>query len=229
MTRSEILAEAKPITFTPEMVRAILDGRKSQTRRVIKPNVPGLELWEMDNSHTPYVMDSYGPHHPRYVRKTPGFDYRGQLLYVRETFTRFGNNYYHKASCIKCNADSVVRCSTCIHETGQVKWMPSIHMPKSAARLFLRVTGVRAERLNSISARDSKDEGIKVWGDGCIDGLAFGCYNWEKCFYDTCERPIELYHELWDTIYAKKDGGAYAWDKNPWVFVYCFEKVEVTG
>ena len=96
-------------------------------------------------------------------------------------------------------------------------------MPHEAARIILRVTNVRVERLQDISVQDAKDEGIKVHANGCKDGLAFGCYNGDDCVYNRCKRPIEYFHELWESINAKR---GYGWDTNPWVWVVEFERCE---
>lgn len=113
-------------------------------------------------------------------------------------------------------------------EIENAKWRPSIHMPKQAARIFLRVTDVRVERLQEISVQNAKDEGIRVHANGCIDGLAFGCYNGDKCVNNICTRPIEYFAELWNSTLTAPDKfmlSPYRWERNPWVFVYEFERM----
>ncbi|MEA4875312.1 hypothetical protein, partial [Anaerorhabdus sp.] len=141
MRRSELLKLAKPILFNSEMVRAIMDGRKTVTRRIIK--LPKCGYW--DNDPPRGVI-------PRYKN--------GDILYVRETFmehrTYFIKNIFDDPT-ILYKADylgdeDLMNC-------GIDRWKPSIHMPKKYARTFLEVTGVRVERLQSIQEEDCFKEG----------------------------------------------------------------------
>lgn len=213
----------KPIIFSTPMVQAILAGRKTQTRRVIKINgypitspTESLELTEDGliyhsvNSMSGYYKLSYQP---------------SDILWVRETWQHLRIKKPHRAIPIDFNfikyiykADGEIANS----DGTPFKWRPSIHMPREAARIFLRVLNVRVERLQDISVQDAKNEGIRVHANGCVDGLAFGCYNGDDCVYNRCKRPIEYFHELWDSINAKR---GYGWNKNPWVWVYEFEKI----
>jgi len=165
----------KPIIFCTPMVQAILEGRKTQTRRVIKPQ-PDAGL--MPNKYA-------APYKP------------GDILWVRETW----KPDYHDEDgyCYKADGDREMYPNNLLH------WRPSIHMPRAAARIFLRVTDVRAERVQDISAEDAHSEGIACIHDEISECAAFAA--------------------LWDEINAKRDGGRYAWERNPWVWAYTFERI----
>lgn len=202
----------KPILFnkqiSTEMVRAILDGRKSCTRRLVKP--------QPDEKHTfplGFVTDStekkevgcfgfgineYGgsiqyakpPYQP------------GDTLYVRETWMDYAGLTMYKADCDIYRLDS-------LNFAGFV-WHPSIHMPKGAARIWLRATDVRVERLQEIDGKGCVKEGIeeehlKYVGDEFVKGM---------------------FHDLWDSTIKKSDLDRYSWDANPWVWVIGFERCE---
>lgn len=221
MTRTEALRIAKPILFNTEMVRAIMDGRKTQTRRVIKPHNPikaaseeyhqGEGLWIEHNSddETLYIKDySVSPCWFRvsdYIRK---YALTSDILYVRETWMKtdvFGT----QNSCLyKANTE---QNETIFEVTGQEpKWRPSIHMPKEAARIFLRVTDVRAERVQDITAAECVREGIP-----------------QESLAEVGEDfTIGQFHDLWDSTINKSNLPLYGWNANPWVWVYSFERME---
>lgn len=218
MNREKLLKVAKPILFNTEMVRAILGDRKTQTRRAIKIdeekiyklaccngkwNEADLNVWE-------HILDWYAKEKAKSRYKV------GDILYVRETWQNICAcplQYAYKAD-------------------GEFEpyspWKPSIHMPKDAARIFLKVTNVRVEMLQDISVQNAKDEGIKVHANGCVDGLAFGCYNGDKCVNNICTRPIEYFAEIWDSTQKAPNkfmSSPYRWERNPWVFAYEFERM----
>lgn len=226
MTRDEILSVAKPILFNTEMVRAILDGRKTETRRAIK--------LKYDNTHIEIRKDKYGksvielqndvegetfgtnPNGSHWrkllacIEKYPPYK-KGDILYVRETWSTYcqnGKEYY-----IYKTHDHNRKI---LEEVGNVliKWDPSIHMPKEATRIFLKVTGVRAERLQDIT-----DEGIEREG---FDGIIFAGEE-----TGTPAIALSRYIELWNSTIPKKNRELYSWNANPWVWVVEFERVEV--
>ncbi len=205
----------KPIIFSTDMVRAILDGRKTQTRRVIKPqpdNVPegayidpynynynSFTVWTSDNK---MCLHCGGDRRNTAHWKAP---YKpGQKLWVRETWmpeTEQGiptGGYIYRASSNKPEPDGRV----------SLKWRPSIHMPKEAARIFLLVTNVLVERLQEITTEDATAE---------------GCY----CVYESAipfqRLKGQSFEATWDSMYAKK---GYSWGSNPWVWVIEFERTE---
>lgn len=179
----------KPILFSTEMVRAILDGRKTQTRRVINPQYAE----KSDGTREPldkYAADGILAECGKYVR--------GDILWVRESFCP---RYFDDGRpAYKADYDGG-RIGDVVPEP---KWKPSIHMPRTAARLFLRVTDVRAERVQDIS-----------YDDGAI---------WAEGIPATHDRNSEIRHfiELWDSLNARRGFG---WDANPWVWVYEFERI----
>lgn len=199
----------KPILFNTEMVKAILAGRKTQTRRVIKN--------EMTISVLGYMIEG-GKRTDDFVQRNAQYKI-GDILWVRETFakpplTAFGVPYIHKAG-----FDRTI-CG----------WKPSIHMPKEAARIFLKVTKVRCERLQDISQSDSLAEGILVEkqplknNDGWHypkNYLAKNNGDFGPTHFGIGQYKIS-FETLWDSINAKK----HPWESNPWVWVYDFERIE---
>ena len=201
----------KPILLSTQEVRSILAGRKTQVRRVVKPqpvaHSPVIDI--IQKSHPPYKnhwllktahagMPCDGKHYGGYwVRPSCQ---TGDILYVRETWRWCADaeGYCYKASRPYTFDNCRKYESVCAHYP---KWRSSATMPRAAARIFLRVTGVRVERVQSIAMRDCIKEGIelKEFGNAKHD-----------------------YAELWDSCYAKK---GYGWDSNPWVWVYDFERV----
>ncbi|MCL2223593.1 MAG: hypothetical protein FWB96_01350 [Defluviitaleaceae bacterium] len=198
----------KPIIFSTAMVQAILAGDKTQTRRVIKPQ-PCAEAtafhkfihsedcgWEarFSNSHSNAVCD-------RKVRID-----NGDILYVRETWAHSkepsenDTGQDHEGYLYKATDTTNGKYST-------VKWKPSIHMPKAAARLFLRVTNVRVEQLQDISINDCCREG------------------YDTKFYSKFDGARDWFFHLWNSINAER---GYPWSSNPWVWVYEFERITET-
>ena len=181
----------KPILFNTEMVRAILEGRKTVTRRPVKPQ-PAGELRRMGaDSCYPGCFAAEGEdrvYRPPYMA--------GDVLYVRETWAelpvspgghfRPNGVYYYKAGPEEAPEGYMKR------------WRPSIHMPREAARIFLRVTAVGAERLQEID-----DFGVEA------EGLEIGCY----------------FDELWDSTIKPKNRSTYGWEANPWVWMIEFEQI----
>jgi hypothetical protein len=188
----------KPIIFSTPMVQAILDGKKTQTRRVIKID-DAPENWKISIAGTSIVRtEPYDVKLPRYAA--------GDILWVRETWCeRLGvvdkGLYIYKAH---------VEPQDEIHQYAldQNKWRPSIFMPREAARLFLRVKNVRVERLQDITEEDARAEGMsKTLVDGVVFISAKGNF-----------------HVFWDSLNIKR---GYGWDTNPWVWVIEFERVKV--
>ena len=188
----------KPILFYTEMVRAILDGSKTQTRRLVK-NIPLHEPYFEVVDGTPYACDGDGEWHQA-VEFSPIQE--GDVLYVRETWQRlsdFGQvRYEYRAD--HWDDDLV--------DGMYITWRPSIHMPKEAARLFLRVTGVRCERLQDMTPEDcANDGGFEPYAVKTV-GVA------------------PLFGELWNRTIDKDSMFRYGWNANPWVWVIEFERCE---
>ncbi len=205
----------KPMLFNTEMVRAILEGRKAVTRRVVKP--------QPEERHIPGESGCYTYHSiPCGLDGLTNFSpYRpGDILYVRETFFEHKNHFYYKA-------DGKHEVLAMLGIT--FKWRPSIHMPRKAARIFLRVTDVRVERLQNLGIEEALEEGITPTNrpGGCRCRFAFdGCME-EPCSNRTAyeiERHVEPFAQLWDSTIKKADHALYGWEANPWVWVIEFER-----
>ncbi len=202
-----------PILFNVEMVRAILDGRKTVTRRLVK------FLSRKNPNWTGYVKDGlmlYNGRNEPCIKKAP---YQpGDILYVRESYSELSFGYVYKAD--GENID---------HLGNVIKWHPSIHMPKEAARIWLKVTDVRVERLQDMKPVDVIKEG--AYPD-CWDCLNTYGESGSQCCYRTeeqcsqCDEVMMEWEKLWNSTIKKTDLGSYGWDVNPWVWVIEFERCE---
>ena len=195
----------KAIIFKTEMVPAILDGRKTCTRRVAFPNGDLREFPLPDNPDAWWFRGRVYKNLNSAMRSPQGVlslcKYKnGDILYVRETWTTVPDgSYVYKAS---------VECPDAWAGT----WHPSTHMPKEAARLFLRVTAVRVERLQDITEDGARSEGCYHGPllDGCDDFMVPALYSFQS---------------VWDSTVRKTNRDTYGWDANPWVWVIEFERI----
>lgn len=201
----------KPILFNTEMVRAILVGMKTCTRRVVKlpKNMSGRPVGKNGDIGFMYLG---GIKRPPYQQ--------GDILYVRETWfyehhmedrtagvpnlpsERYSHRFVYKAD----NPDYPVNIGV-----GESGWHPSIHMPKEAARIWLKVTGVRVERLQDITEEGAEKEGCEESVDA------------ETKFRTSA---ILNFYEVWNSTIKKSDLDRYGWKANPWVWVIEFERCE---
>ncbi len=181
----------KPILFNTAMVRAILEGRKTQTRRLVKPQ--GIKCYKGAYSKG-YILST-----------TVNSMYCADILWVRETWQESECFDFHVKGKYAYLANDY---ENELSQEYKIKWRPSIHMPRAAARLFLRVTNVRVERLQDITPDDCEKEGMDAWID---DGV-----------HDPGDAMYLQFKNLWDSVYKKQDFG---WDVNPWVWVIDFERV----
>jgi hypothetical protein len=213
----------KPILFNTDMVRAILEGRKTVTRRAIKPQPDGALRPMGQGSCWPGYFADTGEE--RVLR--PPYQ-PGDVLYVRETWAKvpvspgghFRPNgvYYYKAGPVD------------VPEGYLRRWSPSIHMPREAARIFLRVKSVREERLQHISSGDVLREGIEPED---FRGKCKCAWENEGCMDRPCANRdgyIEMCHwmpfmRLWDKTVKGHDRTKYSWEANPWVWVIEFERI----
>ncbi|EMF5052079.1 hypothetical protein RGO66_000519 [Serratia marcescens] len=196
----------RPVIFNGEMVRAILDGRKTQTRRVMKvqPESSGFGLRfiteSLNNRDTGKYFwsqsDACGINKPRSKPFPCPFGRVGDRLWVRETFGDCGNRLVYRADTEDGAASQVKR------------WVPSIHMPREACRILLEITAVRVERLNDISEEDARAEGC--------------CYGRGGGVPDFAVTPADHFPTLWASIYGEE-----SWRATPWVWVIEFRRVEV--
>ena len=198
------MSRVLPILFNTEMVRAILDGRKTVTRRICKDanefTVPDMSFFDAEKRT--YAVHNYAD--AEHTDKLSVAERTcpicpGDILYVRETWCKspFTDNYIYRADgereLFSQSYDSEIMDDTVW------TWKPSIHMPKEAARIFLKVKDVRVERLQDID-----DDGVVA------EGLKIG----------------DPFDELWDSTIKKADIDRYGWKTNPWVWVIEFEQCE---
>lgn len=200
----------KPILFNTDMIRAILDGRKTVTRRVVK--MPAAVTSKTVDRVC--VKDGAAHFSWSWSEAFSGFDvkmpYRpGDILYVRETWQHgFGGTYLYRASAghdLFMTADGKL--------VSDIPWRPSIHMPREAARIFLRVTDVRVERLQEIDGQGVLAEGV----DNGRSNPAMG-KRWENM-------QRMAFSVLWDSTIKPSDHALYGWAANPWVWVIEFERI----
>ncbi|WP_368083028.1 hypothetical protein [Klebsiella michiganensis] len=203
--------------FNAEMVRAILDGRKTQTRRIVKlqPDEDGLAKvtngpW-VDTSERNYRCPFGDVGDRIWVRETfqgPLFDYEQMEAYLEDSsrfekpeFCQYADDGGHRPE--YQDADDNLRHG----------WRPSIHMPRWASRILLEITDVRVERLNAISQEDAQAEGMELTG-------------WRPTYSDPDSggevmTPYDNFAELWSSIYGDE-----SWKANGWVWVISFKRVE---
>lgn len=244
----------KPILFNTEMVMAILNGRKTATRRVVKPIPPENARLELigDRRHAMDLsIEIPGPDDHRIY--TPPY-LPGDILYVREKFACDGFNGYEFTYVYWTDVDDCGRVVWGDDEKGEwapssdYRWRPSIHMPKEAARIFLRVTDVRLERLQDITVDGINSEGVDVEpppicrkGDPTeSERAAFAKLTVQKqdeyistlarhTYMGWCKYADDLFvawKNLWDSTIKPADIPFYGWDANPWVWVIEFERCE---
>ncbi len=209
----------RPIIFNTEMVQAILDNRKTQTRRVIKPqptpepdrieyySIPG---WGWMPTSKSGKIGIFNP-----VSYKCPYGKIGDRLWVRETWCAFikehiiDSPYAYKAD--MRNAESEECRQEYIRLGYTYQWKPSIHMPRIASRITLEITDIRGERVQGISPLDAKDEGAISW------------FMDKKLSFKKSDKPYPVFafQKLWDSINAKR---GYPFKDNSWVWVIQFKK-----
>ena len=196
----------RPILFNTPMVQAILEGRKTQTRRIVKSRIV-IEQAEFELGNRPAVLRSE-PSLQHYVYNDCPYGQVGDFLWVRETFMDLSGTgvehrdsegklqrYAYATDCLSGSYSDELR------KDFGLKWTPSIHMPRSASRILLEITNIRVERLNDISEADCLKEGV---GSPILRD---------------CKKP--KFMQLWESI-----NGADSWAVNPWVWVVEFKVKE---
>ena len=212
----------RPILMNTDMVRAILEGQKTVTRRVVK--------LKYGNTHLKMQTDKYGTRLVEVQNEEPGVTtvenpdgttthrllaciekeppYKpGDILWVRETWAQPATHiFWYKADIPEKN----------------ILWRPSIHMPREAARIFLRVTDVWVERLQCLSLEQAHMEGQPR----CNGGLAVcgGPQSCQDCEADT-KNAVRWFSGIWDSTIKPADRATFGWDANPWVWVISFERI----
>ena len=223
----------KPILFNTEMVRAILDGRKTCTRRICKDaneyTVPDMEFYNADK-RTYAVHNFADKEHMEQLstaeRTCPICP--GDILYVRETVWQKIGYYLDIDGDTKPSWYNEFKyvASDEKPETGwNYSWAkrPSIHMPKEAARIWLKVTDVRVERLREITPKDSENEGV---GNLFYEDIGYSEKNYGTEVDPEYGIAKEQFAWLWESTIKKSDIDRYGWDANPWVWVIEFERCE---
>lgn len=214
----------RPILFNGDMVRAILSGAKTQTRRPMRPQPPkdaaivdpyngdldNFTAWSADKKMFLSPGNINGTAHWRCP-----YGQVGDRLWVRETFGigRASGIYYYKT----CSPNHLLRDHPENYKALFDRWHPSIHMPRRASRITLEITNIRVDRVQDISEGDAKAEGVATWCDS----------HKEKCFYDPNSQlhtyPTTTFSRLWDSIYADRGFG---WRANCWVWVMEFKRIQ---
>lgn len=212
-----------PILFNSEMVRANLDGRKTCTRRLVKPQPDEKHTYPLgfvtDSTEKKEVgcfgfgIDEYGGS-IKYVK--PPYQPE-DILYVRETWNKGLERYMYRAD--YSDTEKFYQGGKEI----EMKWHPSIHMPKEAARIWLKVTDVRVERLQDITPQQAENEGV---GNLFYEDIGYS----EKNYGTEVDKKYGIAKEqfawLWESTIKKSDRDRYGWNANPWVWVIEFEQCE---
>ncbi|MFB3077022.1 MAG: hypothetical protein ACE1Y4_03355 [Lysobacterales bacterium] len=197
------------ILFSAEMVRALLDRRKTQTRRVMNPQPPDDANYVPEDDvftvGTACAFDGW---------KAPDCPYGvpGDRLWVRETFAKVGDNeddihgayHYLPHGSVYYRADNPL--------PGDLKWRPSIFMPRWASRITLEITEVRVQRVQEITERDAISEGVLYAAGGTPDE------------FQIRNSPLRCFGRLWDSINAKR---GYSLESNPWVRAITFRRLQL--
>lgn len=196
------MSRVLPILFNMEMVRAILARKKTVTRRAMKPQ-PILDgfFWRIGGAAWSNNISSLHPMpcHSLYDRMPC---HTGDILYVRETWAEWTGGYIYRAWPYPFPQPGCYPTTV---------WRPSIHMPKEAARIWLKVTDVRVERLQDINEMGGKREGFV--NDICLED-------------GTGKSAVKHFADLWESTIKKEDIDKYGWEVNPWVWVIEFEMCE---
>ena len=229
----------KQILMNTEMVRAILDGRKTCTRRVVKPQPTNSREYGLQwkgiygELELPLSIESYAYSFGSYAPYQPG-----DILYVREAWGISNMDDESKMAYIVYRASEEQENEGCrevhlpdekfekMYESmaeSEPEWHPSIHMPKEAARIWLKVTDVRVEQLQDITPKDAENEGV--------GNLFYEDIGYSKKDYGTEVDPEygivkEQFAWLWESTIKKSELDCYGWKANPWVWVIEFERCE---
>lgn len=220
------MKKERPILFSTPMVEAIYNGTKNQTRRdkgldTINENPDNWQVlhYTLINNKTTVVLQckqGFG-----YLRVSCPYGKTDDTLWVRETFIKLPEDdlFTYKAnSPYQISLD----LKQDILKAKGLKWKPSIHMPRKAARLFLRIADISLERLNDISKEDARGEGVLLIKNNEEDFLKkFAFYpNYMPTQPPFFKSPITSFMTLWDSINGKS-----AYSKNPWVWVIKFKTI----
>jgi len=230
----------KPILFSGEMVRAILDGRKSETRRVIRHRENRWEIMEDDDGSLWPYWPCYVYAEPEPIRMECPYGEAGDTLWVRETWAVAYEYEPGSLNVLRASNDEyaenckrvLYRATDTIPDDVALKWRPSIHMPRWASRISLLMKEVRVERLHEITEEGAKAEGIYLQSVNVAPpihtdiryvapGVEMTRSDGEKSTHAPAHyTAVEAFHCLWDSINAKR---GFPWESNPWVWTVKFE------
>jgi hypothetical protein len=192
----------KPILFSTPMVQAIMEGRKTQTRRIVKDSM---------------LQENNGKYDEEFllltVKKCP-YGEVGDVLWVRETFN---SDYGFKDMEGNVVPPGILYKAKVSSLPNGLKWKPSIFMPKSIARIWLQITSIKVERLKDISEEDAKAEGVEKIADYGTTG--YKLYTEPEASYSDIDAK-HSFESLWESI-----NGRESWDSNPWVWVIEFKQI----
>lgn len=211
--------------FNGEMVRAILDGRKTQTRRIIKDCTVGRDPISKFIQIGKKFIGCYPEDVPELIRECCPYGVPGDRIWVRETFQ--GPLFdFEQMEAYQEDSSKFKKPEFCVYKADgkpapeffdaddnlHCGWRPSIHMPRWASRITLEITGVRVEQLKSISQEDAQAEGMELTG-------------WRPTYSDPDSggevwTPYDNFAQLWESIYGEE-----SWKANPWVWVIEFKVV----
>ncbi len=208
----------RPIIFNTKMVKAILDGEKSQTRRIIKPQPEGADYWTVHKEPW-YTKEIFYPNN----KATPSllkcpYGKVGDMLWVRETFCLGEiveadsiDGYSEGCYVSQCSEkNSIIMKEYCLRNNISIDgviWKPSIHMPRQTSRILLEITDIRIEMV-----QDIKNVVCDIYAEGLPKDFMVQS-NWQY--------PIDWFRYLWDSSNTKQE---YKWEVNPWVWVITFIK-----
>lgn len=193
-----------PMLFNTEMTLAILDGRKRYTRRICRDandlTVPDMSFFDAEKRT--YAVHNYADAEHKYKlslaeRTCPICP--GDIIYVRETWSEWTDGYLYRAWNEPFPQPG---------ESALMKWHPSIHMPKEAARIWLKVTDVKVERLQDMHASDVTGEGLHFNRPHTVNEM------------------LAEFSKLWDSTIKKPDISCYGWNANPWVWIIGFKRCD---
>lgn len=205
--KNETQHKERPLLFSGPMVKAILEGRKTMTRRVVKPE-PEFDVEAASVQHEDGKAKAVFQSLSNCSGITVACPYGrpGDMLWVRETWAYnpdFNPPYEFSTGQYVYRADFGA-------EPVAWNWRPSIHMPRAASRILLKITEIRVERLRDISEQDAKAEGVEAWAETLPDPEPFTARS----------APSQIFSYLWQYI-----NGPESWDKNPWVWAITFKRI----
>lgn len=211
----------RPILFNTEMVKAILEGRKTQTRRVVKGY-----LQDYNNVSKSFLKCEFDFHHKDGVGQIVESPYGkpGDRLWVRETWCENQNPDSDNFGGFEYKADYDLAADL-------IKWKPPIFMPREASRILLEIKDIRVERVQEISQVDAMEEGVFCLKKGWVDTM-FPEYAEVLSLWNTGKHgnkpplgptPIMRFEKLWDSINEPR---GYGWNVNPWVWVVEFKMIK---